>query len=359
MAKTIIKLESKTKGVRYRAKVNVAGKQVTATFDKKSLAAQWASDTEKELQSAKGYTHFHKRLAELVDAYLQSDITNRQKKTKHLAYWKTRLGKTKLFDLDAPKIAAERDHLLTSKTTKGGVYRPATVVRYMASLSHCCGWGIERGWLKSNPVKGIKRPSEDNKRTRWLTAEEKGALLKACACSANPQLASLVKFALLTGMRQGEIFAARWEYIHGDTLRVPNTKNGEIRLVPITKTLGSVLAAQKAWVQSQTGDTGLIFPKISSSSGQVVDEPIMSIRTAWDSALTKAGIEDFRFHDLRHTAASYISMTGAKGKTLGSLLGHKSPAAADRYQHIAPEHDARVMSEMHEQYFSDLNLDQD
>ena len=116
------------------------------------------------------------------------------------------------------------------------------------------------------------------------------------------------------------------------TLRLDETKNGERRLVPVT---GLALDLLRGLTNRGAGDP--VFPG--------------DFRTAWGVACRRAGLVDFRFHDLRHTAASYLAMSGASLAEIAEVLGHKSLAMTKRYTHLSTDHTRKVVSKLTERLF--------
>lgn len=126
-------------------------------------------------------------------------------------------------------------------------------------------------------------------------------------------------------MRRGEILGLRWLDVDrtGERLLLPQTKNGEGRIVYLNALAAKVLDAQTI---DTAGPTDPVF-------GDVTGE---QVSMAFKRAASAAKIEDFRFHDLRHTAASWLRMKGADIHTVAQLLGHKDLRMAARYQHLSP-----------------------
>ncbi|MBU1207680.1 MAG: site-specific integrase [Proteobacteria bacterium] len=129
--------------------------------------------------------------------------------------------------------------------------------------------------------------------------------------------------ALTTGMRRGEILGLKWDYIRLESRFsiLPITKNNTSRVVPINDTLYRILAEMPQ-------KSGYVFGN---------GKPITDIKHSFTSACRKAGITDFRFHDLRHTYASHLAIRGVHIRALQELLGHKTLAMTQRYSHLAPE----------------------
>ncbi len=138
-------------------------------------------------------------------------------------------------------------------------------------------------------------------------------------------LRDMVMVALTTGMRRGEILGLKWDYIKLDNrlIILPVTKNNTVRVLPINDTLHRILSEMPQ-------KSGYVF---GNGNGGHIE----NIKHSFTSACRKAGITDFRFHDLRHTYASHLAMRGVHIRALQELLGHKTLAMTQRYSHLAPE----------------------
>ena len=182
-------------------------------------------------------------------------------------------------------------------------------------------------WCRENPVSRVSMERENNKRDRWLSPEEEARLLECCA----PWLRDVVTVALHTGMRMGEILELTWGGVDFNrrTVTVLRSKNGERRTIPVNETVLSVLR-QKSKVRSLM--TELVFCSKAFT-------PLESghMRRSFRLALSKAQIEDFHFHDLRHTFATRLVQAGVDLYKVQRLLGHKSPVMTQRYAHHYPE----------------------
>ena len=206
--------------------------------------------------------------------------------------------------------------------------KPASLNRELAMLKKAFNLAIkEWEWCRENPVSRVSMDRENNKRDRWLSVEEEARLLQGCA----PWLHDLVIFALHTGMRMGEILELTWPAVDCSrrTVMVCRSKNGERRTIPVNDTVLSMLR-QKSKVRSLMTD--LVF------CSQVFT-PMESghLRRAFRLALGKARIDDFHFHDLRHTFATRLVQAGVDLYKVQRLLGHKSPIMTQRYAHHYPE----------------------
>ncbi|GMV50907.1 MAG: tyrosine recombinase XerC [Nitrospira sp.] len=205
---------------------------------------------------------------------------------------------------------------------------PATINRELANLKKAFNLAMrEWEWCDQNPVARVSMEKENNKRDRWLNEKEIAQLLEACA----PWLHDLVLFALNTGMRMGEILELTWRAVDfaRRTVTVFRSKNGERRTIPVNQTVLNVLTT-KAKVRSLATD------RVFCSKAYT---PMESghLRRSFRLALRKAKIEDFHFHDLRHTFATTLVQSGVDLYKVQQLLGHKSPIMTQRYAHHYPE----------------------
>ena len=200
--------------------------------------------------------------------------------------------------------------------------------REVACLKHIFTKAIEWGIVQKNPGKKVKLLRERNTRLRYLNEKEIGRLYDACAEHLKP----IVTVALNTGMRKEEILSLRWKDLDYRirTISILDTKNGESREIPMNDIVYRTLLAIK-----RKYDSPWVFCKRNG-------ERYGNIRKAFEGARKRAGIVDFRFHDLRHTFASYLVMNGIDLKTVQELLGHKSFEMTLRYAHLSPEHKKRA-----------------
>ncbi len=340
--------ESKKKdgSVTYHAEVRLKGyPPQRESFRTRTLAKKWIQDTESSIRDGR-----HVRIAEakkhtvkdLIDRFVTqwlSQFPHRLvRQTAYLAWWKDRLGHLLLADLTPAVIAEARDALLQENTTRQKLRNPATVNRYLAAFSRALTIAMkEWGWIDDTPMRKVSKPSEGNGRNRLLSLDEKDRLLQECKLSPNPHLFPIVSLALLTGMRFGEIVGLKWEDVDRQhrTITLEKTKNGERRVLPLTEAVETLLAN---WQKTDIA-SGLIFkPTSPTNRSGVVD-----IRNAFVKALQRAKILNFRFHDLRHAAASFLAMSGATQGELMAILGHKTPTMTRRYAHYSQKHIANVM----------------
>ena len=224
-------------------------------------------------------------------------------------------------DLTAPAIAQyERQ--------RGSIVGPYTVALELAVLRHMLRLGRRWGYLEKVP--DIDMPKKPEGRRRYLDEAEIQRLLAASAASRNPHLTTIVTIALNTGMRRGEILRLEWAHIDLSSARITlfETKNGAPRGLPLNRAVYDALIALQP---ASNERSGLVFKRKDGAAWG-------KIRTAFETAVKRAGLTNFRFHDLRHTAASHLVMRGATLKEVQEILGHKTFSMTLRYAHLSPAH---------------------
>lgn len=344
--------------VHYRVQIRLKGfPSQSATFERKTDAKKWAQQTEAAIREGRHFKHVEAKkhtLANLVDRYLRDILPTKPRNAKNqktqLLWWKEQIGHKLLADVTPSLIGECRDKLLAEKTYRGTTRSPATAVRYLAALSHAFSIAVrEWGWVDDSPLRKVTKPKEPRGRVRFLSEEERASLLDACKNSVNPYLYKVVVLALSTGMRHGEILKLRWSNVDigKEKIVLNETKNGDRRVVPL---VGLALDLMKEHDQSRTLTSPLLFPAFKGQTGQK-GQKHAQLRSSWLTALKQAQINDFRFHDLRHSAASYLVMNGATLSEISELLGHKTLSMVKRYSHLSEAHGAKVLERMNEQIF--------
>ena len=267
---------------------------------------------------------FH-TFTELMDRYEKEHVARKLRHRGLKGYMKNLrsfFGEQTLAEITPKQIVAYKN-----KRYEDGV-APATINRELANLKKAFNLAVrEWEWCHQNPVSRVSMEKENNKRDRWLTHEEERSLLGACA----PWLHDLVTFALHTGMRMGEILDLTWRGVDLSrrTVSVFRSKNGERRTIPVNETILQLLKG-KSKVRSLASDRVFCSKAFTPmESGH--------LRRAFRLVLSKAKIEDFHFHDLRHTFATRLVQAGIDIYKVQRLLGHKSPIMTQRYAHHYPE----------------------
>ncbi len=218
----------------------------------------------------------------------------------------------------------------TDRIQKGN--KPATINRLLATIKHMFTKAFQWDMVEEDTLKRIRRVKllpENNRRLRYLSKGECQELLNHCTGNTR----DIVITALNTGMRKGEILSLRWDnidLIHGFIL-LDITKNGDRREIPLNDTLKNLFNGMASRFKG-----GYVF---CDAEGK----PYQDVKRSFNTAVRKAGIKDFHFHDLRHTFASHLVMAGVDITTVKELLGHKTLSMTLRYTHLAPSHKVKAM----------------
>ncbi|MDD5461832.1 MAG: site-specific integrase [Methylococcales bacterium] len=337
----------------YTARVRLKGyPEQTATFPRITDAKKWVQDTESAIREGRHFKTAEAKkhtLADLVDRYINDVLPKKPKQAPaqrpQLERWKAEIGSYLLADITPALIVECRDKLLTEPTPRGERRTPATVVRYMAALSHAFTIAVnEWQWLETSPIGKVKKPTEPRGRVRFLDDKERARLLTACKESPNPLLYLCVVLALSSGMRQGELMGLKWQDVNlkDGFIILHETKNGERRRVPLS---GLVLELLREHSKVRRLDTQLLFP-----SERNPQKPI-DLRKAYSHTLQQAEITDFTWHDLRHCTASYLAMNGASLAEIAEILGHKTLQMVKRYSHLSDGHVSNVIASMNAKIF--------
>jgi integrase len=285
----------------------------------------------------------------LVDRYVKDVLPKKPKQAPaqrpQLERWKAEIGSYALADITPALIVECRDKLSSEPTPRGEQRSPATVVRYMAALSHAFTIAVnEWQWLEDSPMRKVKKPKEARGRVRFLDDDERQRLLTACQASSNKQLYLCVILALSSGMRQGELMGLKWQDVNlkDGFIILHETKNGERRRVPLS---GLALSLLQEHAKLRRLDTNLLFP------GTIHKDKPIDLRKPFETALKAAGINDFHWHDLRHCTASYLAMNGASLAEIAEVLGHKTLQMVKRYAHLSDGHVSNVVASMNAKIF--------
>lgn len=342
-------------GTSCRVQVRLRGHPpVSASFERRTDAGKWAQATEAAIREGRYFpTYEAKRrtLGDLVDRFLEQVKAKREagyytSKRHLLTWWMEKLGDYTLDQCTPALIAEYRDRLLRENigTKEDQEFRsPATANRFLSALSKAFSVAVkEWQWLQENPLRRVQKEQEPPGRVRYLSDEERERLLTACRKSKLPELHLIVMLALTTGMRRGEIVGLHWPDVDLERrlIVLNKTKNRERRSVPIVPEVAELLRDHG---KVRRLDSDQIF----ASDGK---DPVWFdkywYRTLWD-----AKIKDFRFHDLRHTAASYLAMSGATVPEIAAVLGHKTLQMVKRYAHLSDQHTGAVVERMTQKYF--------
>jgi integrase len=268
--------------------------------------------------------------AALTDYRAYARVQHRSFKTylePALAYWEQFVGPQTLLARITPGQIEE------GKLKRAQLVSRGTVDKALAVLKAFFNWSIARGLAVSNPVRRVKLFHEDNSRLRYLTFEEYEKLVTAArTIRTSPYLVEKIVLATHTGLRRGSLSNLRWDQIDfaNRVMRIPRTKSGRPLSVPLNDTAAATLQALH---DTRQPESPYVFPH---RSGPNAGEPVVDSKNGFHAALELAEIQDFTWHDLRHTFASWLMMRGASLRAVAELLGHQSMKMTMRYAHLSP-----------------------
>ncbi|OQY98409.1 MAG: hypothetical protein B6D35_12220 [Candidatus Brocadia sp. UTAMX2] len=206
--------------------------------------------------------------------------------------------------------------------------KPATINKELAMLQKAFSLAVKQWeWTKENPCLKIPKERENNQRDRWLSEDEEKRQLE----NAPQWLRDIIVFALHTGLRQDELLSLTWDRadLFRKTIIIQETKNGKPRTIPLNQIALGILM-EKTKVRSLKCD--FVFP---SSAMTKIDRA--NLIKSFNVVNEKAGIQNFRFHDLRHTFATRLAQRGIDLYKISKLLGHCDIHMTQRYAHHCPE----------------------
>lgn len=290
-------------------------------------------------------------LAQLIDEYMAAYAGRDTALPYRLAEWRTLIGAQPIAAIDDDVVFHALEHLasLPARLWAGydaegrKVYRkraerrsPGTINRYHVALSAVFTWAQRRRRVPKdfeNPCRKVPRQKESAGVVRFLSQDERERLLVACQASRWPRLYALVLMAMTTGARRGELLELRWADIDLERAeaQVRESKNGEPKVLPLVP---AVVEALRGLVEEDRKDFRLGLPSLRVFHSRVRPDTSYNFEPHWRQALKKARVSRFRFHDLRHTCASYLAQSGASLLEIADVLGHKQLAMTKRYAHL-------------------------
>ncbi len=235
-----------------------------------------------------------------------------------LKHFQEKFGDTMISEMTLPVVQDYMDERLET-VSQGTAQKDAAILKAILNKAH-------REGLMDAPPRFPKFKTLKH-RTRWLTQEEEKRLTDA----ASSHLVPLIRFAADTGGRLSELLRLDWHNVEmGERrIRFTDTKNGEDRTVRLCSRAHATLAA--------------LGPKENGPVFTYNGKGVQSMKTAFNKARKKAGLEDVRFHDLRHTFASRLVQGRVPLYEVMHLTGHKSLEMVQRYSHLAPDYAERAI----------------
>ena len=318
---------------RWLARARVRGQRVQSkTFDNKPAAREWVLKKEAELRDSKatGSDATTRTLGHIIKAYLDDETVQAQKSfsdtKRRIAWFYDRHAKTRIRSCGPVTWRGARKALLAESADDGKKRGNATANRYLSVMRACWNWARGADLIEPRHVwpPNLQLPEADG-RTRYLSDGEFAALLKAA--EADPVMRAAIVVSIASGLRQGELLRLTWADIdltRGNAI-ARKTKSGKPRMVPILT----------AGIEALKPLRGLPAAHVFlNQDGKPLRKGILEYR--WRAIRKAAKLEDFKWHDLRHTASSLRAQQGASDRELSALLGHSNAAMVARYAHMRP-----------------------
>jgi integrase len=323
------------RGQRWHVQVRRKGwGSVTRSFLRKADAKTWAREVELEADR-RGLPADRKvlerlTLADVLCRYREEVVPRKRGAANETlainAFLRHELASAPIAELRPADVAAYRDERL--RTVK-----PTSFSRELDILRHALevarkDWSLP---LVANPFAAISKPKKADARSRRLQQGEWARLEEACRQCRSPYLLLMVELAVETGMRRGEMLKAQWQHVDlgNRTLHIPLAKNGSARTIPLTPRALAIIERLKAL----SGQRQLVIPMT-----------LDAMKMAWKRAIRRAGLSDFRFHDLRHEAVSRFFEYGLSVPEVALISGHRDPRMLSRYTHLRPENVAEKLA---------------
>lgn len=330
----------------------------TASFPTKRAAERWGKTVEAEMIEGRHFRNVEARrrtLADAIDRYTLEEIPKKRNGSNHrysLPWWKDSIGHLRLADVTPAVIVEQRGKLArgTYQRAKPSAKRSlvklgeaqqfpraaGSVNRYLNCLSHVFTVARkEWHWISHNPFDGVSKLPESKGRVRHLTEDERLRLLHETA--KDPALHCFVVVALSTACRAGELLKLKWSDVDFKEAQLVfrDTKNAEPRTAWLQ---GEALRLLRAHAKVRRIDIDRVFYNPSGKG------PI-DYNKSFRAACVAAKVEGFRFHDLRHTAATELARLGATEQQLRAIGGWKS-GVVSRYVHIASNDAKEIVAKM-------------
>jgi integrase len=298
----------------------------TKSFSHLKSAKEWAR--QKELEADRGELESTKAdlkkytLGDIITRYLNEVVPLKKQSVETItlnAFLRHPICSKRLDLLTTADFAAYRDERLKS-------IAPISLKRQLAPISHAfeiskTEWGIP---IKGNPVEKLTLKARDNRRERRLKDGEQEKLCEAASTRQNPLVKKVIKFAIETGMRRGEILGLCWSQVDlkRRSVTILESKNGYSRTIPLTPGAFALLKGMTGDVVGEDQRLHRVFPLTATA-----------LRMAWERMLAKTDIVDLHFHDLRHEAISRFFEIGLTVPEVASISGHRDMKMLMRYAH--------------------------
>lgn len=329
---SILKRRNADGSTSFLAQVRIAGfDAVSKCFPQRRDAQDWARELEDRLREQKKRGGVRRDVAvlsvgDVIIEFLKDPETLALRTFddlhRLLCWWTLRYGGHRALELNVVILREAREKLHHGRG-------PATVNRYLSAMRSCWNWARSAGLVPRDHLWPERLMlTEPKGRTRFLADDELSILLSG-AREHSPLMHAAIILSIATGVRQGELLRLDWADVDTarQTLRIRITKNDEPRTVYLPSPAVEALKGLRSGKVRAL--SGAIF---SLEDGTRLKKSTLEAR--WKLVRAKAGLEDFRWHDLRHSCASFLAQQGATLMQIGAQLGHRSPSVTQRYSHL-------------------------
>ncbi|MGF6637047.1 tyrosine-type recombinase/integrase [Paraburkholderia sp. MM6662-R1] len=334
------------RGSKFQVRLAVKGHTVTQSFETEVEAQRWETHQRILLEHGVGEAGSNRSastsarftLADAINRYYAEVLPAKrghQSEQYLLRYWtRSSLRNRQVSEISRQDLVIERDKLLRSSL------KPASARRYIDCLSAVLTV-CQRDWLMldTNPISGIRKPPNSKARERRVSRQELDYVLHAARFA--PDLQTIIRLAVETGMRRSEILNLEWRYVDLSkrVVRLPLTKNGDTRTVPLT------LEATKTLRSLPRQTEGPLFSKNGTSLSGAFQRAVQRARHAYEQEAEERGVsasevkhdlflQNLRFHDLRHECISSLVESGFNLIEVASISGHRTMQCLKRYTHL-------------------------
>lgn len=321
---------SKRGDYQWQAKVRKRGfPPASRTFDTKSQAQKWARLIESEMdmgvfvsRTEAESTTLHEALSRYLNEITPHKKGAKQEKDRIIAWQRHPLAQRFMATIRSVDLATYRDQRLAEGLSASTVRNEINILSNLFNIARK-EWGMES---LSNPVQNIRKPSPGKGRERRLENGEESRLIEA----AIYPIKEMIVLAIETGMRMGELLNMEWQRVNLNKkiVELPDTKNGDMRLVPLSNRAYFCLKNLPVQFKKQK-----VFPEISNSA----------VSHRFRKLCKKCEIDDLRFHDLRHEATSRFVEMGLREEEIRAITGHKTLVMYQRYIHLRADEIAKKL----------------
>ncbi len=307
------------------------------SFPTKTEAREFYEDSKSKQRRGQFFPeNFQRRGSALLADVIDSRMAENRNRTiyedrRYTTFWKARLPGMKLYGVSPAVIEQVKEELL-----KKGLANQSVVHYHLKFLRHVLNVAIRDGKLERNPFAQVNMPKVSLGKTRFLSPEEEGILMK----ELGPVYGLWARLAILTGMRKTELFSLRWSELdlEGGLATLPDTKAGEVQYVHLNREAVAILRGMDSWKRSVW-----VFP--SKNPAQHLDSDNFYGRV-YSPAVKRAKLEEVTWHTLRHTFGTRLGMSGATELDIAACLRHSSTALVKTYVHYSQTYLKGVMEKV-------------